>query len=47
MQGARLAQHLRQLEQYGQADSRELLSGRIRYYGELDAATKPGEMAGR
>ncbi len=46
-QGARLGQHLRQLEKYGQAGSRELSSGRIRYYGELDAATKPGEMAGR
>ena len=47
LQGARLGEHLRQLEKYGQAGFKELESGRIRYYGNIDPATTPGTMAGR
>ena len=47
LSGARLGQHLGQLEKYGQAGSKELQSGRIRYYGNLSPANKPGEMVGR
>ncbi len=46
-QGANLAEHLRQLEEYGAAGSKELQNGRIRYFDEIDAAKTPGEMAGR
>lgn len=45
-QGARLAEHLRLTERYGAGGVRELADGRIRYYGELTQAAKPGEMAG-
>jgi len=45
--GARLSQDLSQLEKYGQAGSRQLESGRIRYTGNLSPANKPGEMVGR
>jgi len=47
LNGAQLSQHLAQLEKYGQAGFRELESGRIRYYGDLSPANKPGEMIGR
>jgi len=46
LQGARLGEHLRQLETYGQAGFKELGSGSIRYYGNLKPATTPGEMSG-
>jgi RHS repeat-associated protein len=45
--GARLSEHLRQLEEYGDTGFKELENGRIRYYGEIDPADKPGEMVGR
>jgi hypothetical protein len=47
LSGARLSQHLGQLEKYGQAGFRELESGRFRYYGDITPASKPGEMIGR
>lgn len=47
LQGARLGEHLRQLEKYGQAGFKELESGRLRYYGNINPATTPGTMAGR
>ncbi|MEV6159126.1 RHS repeat-associated core domain-containing protein [Nonomuraea sp. NPDC052129] len=43
----RLRQHLGQLEKYGKAGYRKLDNGRIRYYGEIKPANKPGEMVGR
>lgn len=46
-QRARLREHLRQEEKYGAAGFKELENGRIRYYGDIDPATNPGEMAGR
>jgi hypothetical protein len=46
-QGARLTEHLRQLEKYGGSGYRELANGRIRYYGNLEAARTAGPMAGR
>jgi hypothetical protein len=46
LQGARLSEHLRQLERYGQAGFKELENGSIRYYGNLKPATTPGEMSG-
>ncbi|GAA2289906.1 RHS repeat-associated core domain-containing protein [Nonomuraea roseoviolacea subsp. roseoviolacea] len=45
--GERLRQHLSQLEKYGKASHRTLDNGRIRYYGEIKPASKPGEMIGR
>jgi hypothetical protein len=45
--GARLNQHLRQLEEYGAKGFKELENGRIRYYGDLTPASKPGAIAGR
>ena len=42
-----MGQHLGQLEKYGQAGSKELQGGRIRYYGNLSPTNKPGEMVGR
>lgn len=45
-QGARLSEHLRLSERYGAGGVRELADGRIRYYGELTPAAKPGDMAG-
>jgi RHS repeat-associated protein len=44
--GARLGEHLRQLEKYGTSGYKELESGRFRYYGDLTPARTPGEMAG-
>jgi RHS repeat-associated protein len=46
LQGARLGEHLRQLETYGQAGFKELENGSIRYYGNLKPASTPGEMSG-
>ncbi|MDR5758549.1 RHS repeat-associated core domain-containing protein, partial [Caballeronia sp. LZ035] len=46
-QAADLKRHLGYQERYGHAGSRELEDGRIRYYGEVSPATKPGEMVGR
>jgi RHS repeat-associated protein len=45
--GARLRDHLRQLERYGKTGVRELENGKIRYYGFFEPASKPGEMTGR
>ena len=45
LQGAKLKQHYRQIEKYGEPQLLE--SGRIRYRGELVPAAKEGEMAGR
>ena len=42
-----LNEHLRQCEKYGSERVRFLENGRVRYYGPLDAAKKPGEMTGR
>jgi hypothetical protein len=47
LNGARLREHLSRLEEYGRAGSRDLESGRIRYYGDVSPANKPGEMVGR
>jgi RHS repeat-associated protein len=47
LQGAQLNRHLTQLEKYGAAGSRTLENGRVRYYGNVDPARTPGEMAGR
>ena len=44
--GAKLREHLRQQEKYGQGGMKELPDGRIRYYGELREARTPGQMAG-
>ncbi|MGB0384816.1 MAG: hypothetical protein ACPGWR_08345 [Ardenticatenaceae bacterium] len=45
--GAQLNTHLRLQQKYGAADFRELQNGRIRYYGQLVFARRPGEMLGR
>jgi hypothetical protein len=47
LKGAQLNRHLSQLEKYGQAGFKELQNGRIRYFGDVSKATKPGEMMGR
>lgn len=47
LQGARLRKHLQQLEKYGAQGFKELESGRIRYYGEVQTAASQGAMAGR
>ena len=47
LSGAQLNRHLAQLEKYGSGGFKELESGRIRYYGDLTPAAKPGEMVGR
>ncbi len=44
---AKLNKHLTQLEKYGKAGTKELQNGKIRYYGEITPASKPGEMVGR
>jgi hypothetical protein len=44
---AKYSEHLKQLEKYGSAGTKELQNGRIRYYGNVTPASKPGEMAGR
>lgn len=46
LHGARLSEHLTQLEKYGSQGFKELESGSIRYYGDLKAASTPGEMSG-
>ncbi|MEK4180764.1 hypothetical protein NSQ61_14705 [Aeribacillus sp. FSL K6-1121] len=46
-QYAKLKTHYKQWEKYGKAGIRELPDGRIRYYGKITPASKPGEMAGR
>jgi len=46
LQGARLSEHLMQLEKYGSQGFKELESGSFRYYGDLKAASTPGEMSG-
>ncbi|MFC4653754.1 RHS repeat domain-containing protein [Rheinheimera marina] len=46
-QAADLSKHLGYSQKYGQAGVKELENGRVRYYGELQSASKPGEMAGR
>ena len=45
--GAKLREHLRQLEKYGQRGFKQLQNGRNRYYGNVKPARNPGEMAGR
>ncbi|MGA0559045.1 DUF6443 domain-containing protein [Larkinella sp. VNQ87] len=45
--GAKLSRHLEQLEKYGKANYKQLQNGRIRYYGNVTQAEKPGEMIGR
>jgi RHS repeat-associated protein len=47
IQKKNLAEHLRQCEKYGSERVRFLENGRVRYYGPLDIAKKPGEMTGR
>jgi len=47
LQGAQLKRHLTQQQKYGAAGSKTLENGRIRYYGNIEGAKKPGEMAGR
>jgi len=44
---AKYKEHLRQLEKYGSGGTKELQNNRIRYYGDLTKASKPGPMAGR
>lgn len=44
--GAALAEFLRLLREYGQAGFRVLANQRIRFYGPVEAAKKPGTMAG-
>lgn len=46
-QAADLSRHLRYSEKYGQAGIKELENGRTRYYGDMQPASKSGEMAGR
>lgn len=45
--GYRLNRHLSQLQRYGAAGTRQLESGRIRYYGHIEPARKPGDIMGR
>ncbi|MDP2387558.1 MAG: RHS repeat-associated core domain-containing protein [Bacteroidota bacterium] len=45
--GAKLSEHLGQVEKYGQGGVKALENGKYRYYGEISPATKPGEMVGR
>src|SRR5262249_34966081 len=47
LEQALFGEHLRQHQGYGQATVREMADGRVRYYGEVTPAQKPGEMAGR
>ncbi|MGW2819101.1 RHS repeat domain-containing protein [Streptomyces sp. NPDC001415] len=46
-QGHQLNEHLGQWQRYGKDGVRDLSDGRIRYYGEVTPANKPGEMIGR
>lgn len=45
-QAADLSKHLGYAEKYGKGGVKELENGRIRYYGEVQPARNPGEMAG-
>ena len=45
--GAKLNQHLSQLESYGTSGYKEMQNGLYRYFGKLTPASKPGEMVGR
>ncbi len=45
--GAKLNQHLFNSQKYGSAGFKELQNGRIRYFGELTPAGKPGTIVGR
>ena len=45
LQGARLGEHLTQLEKYGTQGFKELENGSLRYYGTLKEAATPGEMS--
>ncbi|KJS22032.1 MAG: hypothetical protein VR72_08090 [Clostridiaceae bacterium BRH_c20a] len=42
-----LKKDLKYTEKYGLEARKELPDGRIRYYGEIQPASKPGEMVGR
>ena len=44
---SRLGEHLRLLEKYGKSGFKELDNGKIRYYGDISHASKPGPMLGR
>jgi hypothetical protein len=46
-QAADLSKHLGYAEKYGKGGVKELESGRIRYYGEVQPSSNAGEMAGR
>jgi hypothetical protein len=46
-QAADLSRHLGYAEKYGQGGVKELQNGRIRYYGDVQPASKAGDMAGR
>ncbi len=46
-QAADLSKHLGYAEKYGKGGVKELQNGRTRYYGEVQPASKAGEMAGR
>lgn len=46
-QFAKLKTHYQQAQKYGEAGTRTLSNGRIRYYGSISPAKKNGEMAGR
>jgi hypothetical protein len=46
-QGRLLNVHLTQLRKYGSEGYHQLQNGRIRYYGDLKASMKEGEMVGR
>ncbi|MGE3432836.1 MAG: RHS repeat-associated core domain-containing protein [Ramlibacter sp.] len=46
-QSADLSKHLGYTEKYGKGGVKEMENGRVRYYGEVQAANKTGEMAGR
>ena len=44
--GARLNEHLTQLQKYGKDGFKQLENGRYRYYGNVKPARTPGEMSG-
>ncbi|MHC9084873.1 toxin TcdB middle/N-terminal domain-containing protein [Luteimonas sp. RIT-PG2_3] len=46
-QGADLSRHLSYAQKYGRGGVKELQNGRVRYYGDIIPANKPGEMIGR
>ncbi len=46
-QAANLRNYLRQAEEYGQGNIKELQNGKYRFYGEYSSAKTHGEMAGR